>query len=1081
MMHKRIHTIGILIIIGSLFAVMGALAQSREVSPLPEIAPSSLCDIPSTSDGMLFRQTWPKATTLPDDRYAWQIANKKFFGGGTFSGEWLIENKELRQLNTDEGLTVAYETARDIGDGVIEGCMQFTSDITGVVPGGIAFRFHDVENSYGVGFAQLDGEVVFAVGKIVGGHPVALTSTLGYSPTLPNHVKIVLRGQNIKVYMNGKTTPVFDINDASFSSGKIGYVTYSSTARFGPLWADLDCSEFEDDFSPIGQAVHSVLTPTVFCSNQYQDLTMITQDVDSGRQAFEQMADAIADAHYEVDLATLNWFPSVLPGVKPERQAGNIILQGLKQDSGLKELYRRFVTDPQDYPQGMRVRILINVGTYVGTTYEDVLEALRSITDTITGTGIELNKVVTYGAYSTTWTVEVGQFRDRSETLHYNHAKLLVVDGRTVIAGGYNVHNYYTGIGGPMRDDMGLQVRGAIGFEAQTIFDSLWWGAKLHPFGARVPDPRSIFEVTNFYVIEHAPQIWSHTLTTDTAVFSLYRDYIYKGSDRAIVAALDATQQNVNLLQVTFSRDVFGFGGALPYEAPLLNAIRDRGVLVRLLTGNGDGLHRKYESNRRTVEAMNKALGSYAGLFQVRIYPDTHLIHTKALSLDGQFLIVGSQNLNNASWGSGGVDLAEYNLGLDGGTGGSQHPALQAFDTYFEQEWNSSNVVTPTWVTAGADLSAVVSAAQPYATLWLEDASYTLTTPLLLDKPLAVVGGGSVSTTLIAMGAMEGPLARITSGNVALVGLALLGGDSYGVEITAPAGEHLPAITVADTVLANNALGGVHVQARAGSALTYTLENNTVVGGPVGVRIDLPATSAVAGMVRNNIFSGQSDVPVVVDSDTDSGAQYRYNLFDNCARALGGVCPAQWYSATGTFTPTAAHNLINVDPRFVNAAGGDYTLQPNSPALDAGDPESTTDYDVDDDGDGLIRADIGALGFTQWPTDTGHVVLQSPDAGAEIGAHQIALQWRWLPPIDAADPLTPSLYHVQVAAEGQFQLPLIDVGVALTEIYQVPFLAEGVYYWRVGYTPTGTLIETWSTIRQLNTRQRQIYLPLVLR
>ena len=513
------------------------------------------------------------------------------------------------------------------------------------------------------------------------------------------------------------------------------------------------------------------------------------------------------------------------------------------------------------------MRILIG-GTGVGTgeTYKSVLEALQSITNTVTGTGIALNKVVTNGTYSSAWTIEVGAFRKRSGTLKHSHAKLLVVDGRMVIAGGYNVHNYYTGIPNDnMKNDMGLQVRGAVGFEAQTVFDSLWYGAKLYPSKVRVPSNPFTWwtpDPTNPYVIAHAPQIWSHTLFTDTAVFSLYRDEDDKSAERAIIAALNATQHNVNLLQVTFSRDLFVMW-PLPYEAPLLNAIRERGVQVRLLTGEGGGWHKALEANRHTIQAIWKALGSHANLFQVRLYPSNHRLHTKALSLDGQFLIVGSQNWNNSA--------------------------------------------------------------------------------------------------------------------------------------------------------------------------------------------------------------------------TDGGAYYSYNLFDNCVRAHNSVCPAQWYAATAPFTPTAAHNLLNVAPRFVDAAGGDYTLSPDSPALDAGAPDSTTVYDVDSDGDGWMRADMGTWGCTQWPTATGHVVLQSPAAGAMTGTRQIALHWQWHALLNGTPPITPSVYHVQVATAGQFQAPLIDIHVALTDTYHLPLLADGTYYWRVSYTPTATFTETWSAIRQFHTYQHQVYLPLVLR
>ena len=70
---------------------------------------------------------------------------------------------------------------------------------------------------------------------------------------------------------------------------------------------------------------------------------------------------------------------------------------------------------------------------------------------------------------------------------------------------------------------------------------------------------------------------------------------------------------------------------------------------------------------------------------------------------------------------------------------------------------------------------------------------------------------------------------------------------------------------------------------------------------------------------------------------------------------------------------------IDVDPMFVDTANGDYTLQMDSPLIDAGHPDST-------DADGTI-ADIGAYyydqsgqparvqGFVTTPTDSNEIYL----------------------------------------------------------------------------------------------------------
>ena len=51
-------------------------------------------------------------------------------------------------------------------------------------------------------------------------------------------------------------------------------------------------------------------------------------------------------------------------------------------------------------------------------------------------------------------------------------------------------------------------------------------------------------------------------------------------------------------------------------------------------------------------------------------------------------------------------------------------------------------------------------------------------------------------------------------------------------------------------------------------------------------------------------------------------------------------------------------NLVNLAPQFTDPVNGDYTLQPASPCIDTGDPNS--EYDPD----GTI-ADMGAYSFFQ--------------------------------------------------------------------------------------------------------------------
>jgi len=83
-------------------------------------------------------------------------------------------------------------------------------------------------------------------------------------------------------------------------------------------------------------------------------------------------------------------------------------------------------------------------------------------------------------------------------------------------------------------------------------------------------------------------------------------------------------------------------------------------------------------------------------------------------------------------------------------------------------------------------------------------------------------------------------------------------------------------------------------------------------------------------------------------------------------------------SSTGPGTLTAAHNLNNVDPQFVNAGAGDYRLSTGSPLIDAGTPgalsstDSATDLNgaprrLDGNGDCVAVVDIGAFEFQPPP------------------------------------------------------------------------------------------------------------------
>lgn len=99
--------------------------------------------------------------------------------------------------------------------------------------------------------------------------------------------------------------------------------------------------------------------------------------------------------------------------------------------------------------------------------------------------------------------------------------------------------------------------------------------------------------------------------------------------------------------------------------------------------------------------------------------------------------------------------------------------------------------------------------------------------------------------------------------------------------------------------------------------------------------------------------------------DDPSGALKDVGTVTNCILwgdalaeiALGSAPAVSWSIVAGGFDGAG---VLDLDPRFRDAAAGDWFLEPSSPAIDAGDPASAPDPDG-------TRRDLGALAFPQFP------------------------------------------------------------------------------------------------------------------
>ncbi|MBM3329662.1 MAG: T9SS type A sorting domain-containing protein [Calditrichaeota bacterium] len=160
-----------------------------------------------------------------------------------------------------------------------------------------------------------------------------------------------------------------------------------------------------------------------------------------------------------------------------------------------------------------------------------------------------------------------------------------------------------------------------------------------------------------------------------------------------------------------------------------------------------------------------------------------------------------------------------------------------------------------------------------------------------------------------------------------------------------------PRLSIFDRVLiAGNSSPTTPVVAIAGrgSFDNLTVANNVAEDG--GRAFTLTGTDRNNTTIRNSIFVDNSGLCYF------GQASFDYNDVVGGRDAIAEGNGFLW-----------GENNLDVDPLFADFDNGDYRLQPDSPCIDAGDPDSEPDPDG-------TRADIGALYFGREATMEGFVI-----------------------------------------------------------------------------------------------------------
>jgi len=341
-----------------------------------------------------------------------------------------------------------------------------------------------------------------------------------------------------------------------------------------------------------------------------------------------------------------------------------------------------------------------------------------------------------------------------------------------------------------------------------------------------------------------------------------------------------------------------------------------------------------------------------------------------------------------------------------------------------------------------------------------------------LTGNLASSGGGASRCTLynctVKSNTAQGNGGGVSGGT--LQDCVVEGNSAYWGGGASRAADGWPAPSF-ECTLVNCTVTGNKAEWEGGGAKDVTLINCTVTGNTVAYY----GGGAYGGALYNCTLSGNS---AGSGGGADGATLYNCTLIGNSADWLGGGIDngtlynclvyfnhaqpgANWHSSTfesscTTPLPEGPAN-IDADPRFVNAAGGDFRLRYGSPCIDAGALEASTASDLaglprplDGNGDGTALPDMGAYEFdlrtvvsADWFTDHGldandpYVLSLNPDQDGQTSFQE------WLAGTDPRD--QQSFFRIEAVETGPpVRVSYQSLAGRVYTLYAAPDLAGGV-------------------------------------
>ncbi|HIE24608.1 MAG TPA: hypothetical protein EYP74_01265 [Anaerolineales bacterium] len=428
-----------------------------------------------------------------------------------------------------------------------------------------------------------------------------------------------------------------------------------------------------------------------YCKNQFDRLIYAPNPVPQFSEqapardgSFEKIAELIKGAKYEVVYSTM-WYDSDVDEDSPDNPG--VVVAG-----AIKELYDQLETNPSKYPRGISVKILLDNPPEL--TASRFISQVWNVFNDLRDAGVPMMSNPEIG-----WDLQVANYEG---SWPHGHTKLVVVDGKTAVAAGFNFQyahypEEHRSGHGKGRVDLGLQITGPVAQAALRAFDDLWIGATR----ISCPDLDSVSPLwwvscrKSVAEVAHPPEVLRYYLPEANAnAFALHRTEVYKESDLSVTHAIESAEKSLDIIQVNFTFgivcnlnalfEVCDYDSVPIYIDAIMTAVEKEHIPVRILIED-DGIE-GFENNIAVTILLDELKARDLSDF-VEIRHFTGLVHAKSVLIDEQFLVVGSQNFHYSAYGKSG--LTEFNIATD------DAQAIEDYKALFEYHWERGTLLEP--------------------------------------------------------------------------------------------------------------------------------------------------------------------------------------------------------------------------------------------------------------------------------------------------------------------------------------------------------------------------------------------------